>query len=134
LVSTWEKVGSYRKSNYDNAKAYIDELNERVFARRSNWRLPTLEELASLIERRYSEKSRLYIDPLFGDPAGDLIDRCWSADGPQPSAGGASIFEQAAWVVSFRHGMIMEARWRPGEYNPSPVYEFNYARAVSSPK
>ena len=61
----WQKSGSWKRINRKKADAYIHELNGKRFAGRSNWRLPTVEELASLIERSPSGHYWFYIDPMF---------------------------------------------------------------------
>ena len=127
----WEKVGSWRKKSRKSADDYIEDLNRNKFAGKTNWRLPTIEELASLIESKYSERDWLYIDPVFGDPGGDWLDSCWSADSLRPMWGA----DNAAWVVSFKHGSAMVALWAsPGFSVGSNVvkYESNYVRAVCS--
>jgi len=60
----WHQSGSEVYMKYDKAKQWIDELNRRGYAGYSDWRLPTLEEGASLIERS-KMNGDLYIDPKF---------------------------------------------------------------------
>ncbi|RLC09264.1 MAG: hypothetical protein DRI57_22435 [Deltaproteobacteria bacterium] len=78
-------------STKGNVQAYIDQLNQDQFTSYNDWRLPTLEELMSLLE---SERvNSHYIDPVF--------DRkqlsCWSAD--KRSSGGS-------WDISFDLGYV----------------------------
>ncbi|MCK6620702.1 MAG: DUF1566 domain-containing protein [Calditrichia bacterium] len=67
----------------------MKELNRQGFAGYSDWRLPTLEEAISLMERE--EKNGLYIDPLFDSRQW----RIWTADKESASR---------AWVVLFDLG------------------------------
>lgn len=84
----WQKLGSGESMNYESAKAYISDLNDQTFANYSNWRLPTIEELMSLLEPS-KNSNRFYIDPVFY--LGNSY--FWSSD-TCPS----SIF---AWYVNF---------------------------------
>ena len=122
----WQKRGSWRKKVMPDAKRYIEDLNWQKLGGHTNWRLPTVEELASLLECRYSNRDWLFIDPIFGDAGGDWIDTCWTADRESLSSG---------WVVNFRKGTIGKGRLIPssGGY-PSSRKEFNYIRAVCSMK
>ena len=127
----WEKVGSWRKQSRKRADDYIDDLNRQRFAGRSDWRLPTIEELASLIESQPTSREWLHINPVFGDPGGDWIDTCWSADTLQPFWGA----DEAAWVANFYQGSIVPAIWVTTTLSGfSPQNETNYVRAVSSKK
>jgi len=66
----WQQSGTEKHRPYNSryptytAKAYIDELNQKLFAGYNDWRLPTLEELASLLENN-KEKKNYYINSLF---------------------------------------------------------------------
>jgi Protein of unknown function (DUF1566) len=60
----WQQSGSSDKMSYGAAQAYIGELNRNKFAGFSNWRLPTIEELASLVDPT-QKNGALYVDPSF---------------------------------------------------------------------
>jgi len=103
---TWQKSGSSDWLKYEDAKAYVDGLNRDRFAGHTDWRLPTVDELASLLEPE-EKNGDLYIDPIF-----DKEQRwCWTSD--QRASGGA-------WLVRFYRGSV----YRDGLGN---VY---YVRAV----
>jgi serine/threonine-protein kinase len=80
---------------WENAQAYVKQLNRERYAGFSDWRLPTIEELASLLEPM-EKNGDLYIDPVF-------VPRqkwCWSADKV------ASAASRAAWYVDFHVGRV----------------------------
>ncbi len=46
----WQQSGSSGGMQWNDTENYIKQLNQEQFAGYSDWRLPTIEELASLIE------------------------------------------------------------------------------------
>jgi hypothetical protein len=64
------------KENLLEVKQYIEQLNKKGFAGHSDWRIPTLDEIASLIEARPGGKlnsgRESYLDPIF-----DVRPYCW---------------------------------------------------------
>ncbi len=89
------------------AREYVEKLNGEKYAGHSDWRLPTLEELTSLLEPE--EKDGLYIDPVF-----DRNQRyCWTSDRKDGWSG-------PAWLVSFNYGGV---NWSSLVFN-------NYVRCV----
>ena len=125
----WQKDGSsYRLLMYE-AKIYITRLNKNKFAGHSNWRLPTIEELVSLMEK--NKKNGVHIDLLFDNKQ----KRCWSNDGVELAINEGKI---AAWIVDFDSGSIKKAVWYKF-HGPAwqSWYEFmpdNYVRAVRTVK
>jgi hypothetical protein len=88
----WQKEGSSEGMTWANAKEYVNKLNSGQFGGYSDWRLPTIEELASLMKSIKAEGD-LYIDPIFSKKQ----TFCWSADTFGP---------EMAWYASFKTGMI----------------------------
>jgi hypothetical protein len=93
----WQKSGSSRAKSWKRARTYVKQLN-KGFAGYSDWRLPTIEELASLVERE-KVNGVLHIDPIFYNKQKS----CWSADkGPRVGSYNAP----QVWSVNFREGTL----------------------------
>ncbi len=90
----WHQSGSEKYMKYDKAKQWVDELNRRGYAGYSDWRLPTLEEGASLIERS-KMNGDLYIDQKFSSKQRWI----WTGDMLSDSSG-------RVWVVYFLIGFV----------------------------
>ncbi|PID57526.1 hypothetical protein CSB45_06775 [candidate division KSB3 bacterium] len=89
----WQRPVGLEEMNWMQSMQHIAHLNATNAGGFSDWRLPTLEELASLMETRKNE-SGLYLSSHFG--SAPLW--CWSAD--QSSEPGK------AWFISFHSGGI----------------------------
>jgi hypothetical protein len=91
----WEKSGSNDNMSYRQAQAYILGLNQMKFAGHNDWRLPTVDELTSLLEPDEQSKD-LYINPIFDDKQ----QWCWTSEQRVPDG---------AWYISFVNGYVS---WR----------------------
>jgi hypothetical protein len=96
----WQKGGSPSEMTFYDAGKYVEQLNSNLFSGYGNWRLPTMEELCSLLERD-PNKNEKFIDNLF-DPAQSV---CWSADENQQYSGtSVPLRVKAAFYVNFARG------------------------------
>lgn len=89
----WQSSGSSRLLAWEAAKRYVADLNREGFGGYSDWHLPTLEELASLLEPSRNSHGG-FISEYF-DPLQRL---CWSAD--------PAVRERHAWNVVFNGGFV----------------------------
>ncbi len=104
----WQRGGSPEPLSWLDAKAYVEQLNRLEYAGHTDWRLPTSEELASLIEVSW-KNGDLYVSTVF-----DNRQRaCWSADTRGP---------QRAWKAALHLGIVID----------EPMTYVNGVRAVRS--
>ncbi|MFQ5686277.1 MAG: DUF1566 domain-containing protein, partial [Candidatus Scalindua sp.] len=87
----WHQSGSSNSMNWDDAKRWVRDLNGWGYAGYHDWRLPTLEEAASLLEA--GKRSGLYIDSVFSNK------QEWSWTGDEYDS-------EDAWSVSFGLGGV----------------------------
>jgi hypothetical protein len=91
----WQKSGSEDRLNWLDAQQYIHQINHTKFAGYSDWRIPTLEELGSLITPSIhfslSKQCGYFIDRIFSDKEC----WCWSAD---------PFDSKHIWFISFLLG------------------------------
>jgi hypothetical protein len=85
----WHQSGSSNSMNWDKAKQWVRDLNSWGYAGYHDWRLPTLEEAASLLES--SNRNGLYIDSVFSNK------QEWNWTGDEYGS-------EDAWSVSFGLG------------------------------
>jgi len=71
----WEKVGSRYPLTWEHAHAHVARLNRHGFAGRTDWRLPTVDELTTLFTGR-TEPGEFCLESVF-DPRKA---RLWSSD------------------------------------------------------
>ena len=120
----WQRDGSADELSFYRAKKYVQELNEKSFGGFSDWRLPTIEELASLIKK--NDGKNTYMNSIFLETKS----RYWSID---ITDSGDDIRTEAAWVANFVSGNIVKAIWPIAQGNipwTQPLNEENYVRAV----
>lgn len=83
----WQQSGSENAMIFRRIpKNYLNKLNAERYSGYRDWRLPTLEEAASLLERKRNEH-RLHIDPVFDKQQITI----WTAD--KSTSGGAWFFK-----------------------------------------
>jgi len=87
----WHQGGSGNYLNLKNAKEWVWQLNSEGYAGYHDWRLPTLEEAASLLES--NKRNDLYIDPIFSNKQ----EWIWSGD---------EYGSEGAWLVCLSHGFV----------------------------
>ena len=73
----WQRSGSEQEINWNEAESYISTINQENYAGYSDWRLPKLKELESLLVSDIQKDNRLYINSVFDA----LQQTCWSDDG-----------------------------------------------------
>jgi len=91
----WQQSGTFDAITSARAKEYLDEVNREGYAGFSDWRLPTVEELVSLLEP-IGENEGLYIHPVFDKTQ----QACWSAD----TSSGTRL-----WRVDYQDGIVRES-------------------------
>lgn len=107
----WQKSGSDKTLTYEEAQAYIEELNREQFAGYTDWSLPTIPELMSLLEPE-KQVNDLYINLIF-----DTKQKwCWSSDQESLSS---------VWLIHFIAGVVTRHNIDPRNY-----VRRNYVRAV----
>lgn len=88
----WQKSGTRYPVNWHQAKAYIEKLNQEKYGSHFNWRLPTTEELITLLYKP-PEGTGYCIEPVFDTNQKWL----WSSD---------KCTFVSAWYVSLDLGFV----------------------------
>jgi hypothetical protein len=87
----WHQSGSDNWMLWEPTKEWIRKLNKGGYAGYHDWRLPTVEEAASLLEP--SKKKGYYIDPIFSNKQYSI----WMGD---------NVSKKNAWCVRFTSGDV----------------------------
>jgi len=124
----WQKSGSLERLDNRAANEYVKQLNSNHFAGYSDWRVPTIEELASLLAR--SRNNSVHMAPVFESHQTS----CWSADKCDV---GLEQDYYGYWIVNFKQGQILEAMFKKPSvtatwYPTGTKNETNYVKAVRS--
>lgn len=104
----WYNGKPAKALSYANAQKWLKEFNKEKYWGFSDWRLPTVEEAATLLEQQ-KNKSGLHMNDVFYK-----LNSIWTGD---------RLDSQACWVVLFSNGWIyppsdkskhhvMPVRWR----------------------
>ena len=92
----WHQSGSRNLMSLQKAEKWARSLNSRGYAGYDDWRLPTLEEAASLLESS-KKNGYSYIDPVFSK----MQEWIWTGDKLEDEDG-----SEAAWRVYFFYGSV----------------------------
>lgn len=97
----WHQWGSMKDIPWKNVESWIRNLNKRRYAGYNDWRLPSVEEAASLLEPNYNN-SYLYINPVFSKRQWYIWtgDKCVSTSTWQVSG------SDAMWHIDFGFGEV----------------------------
>ena len=92
----WMRQQNLVKMNLEKIKDWIGSLNRVEYGGISDWRLPTVEEAASLLEKNPDDE-KIFLDAIFGED----IKSIWTGD---------SFTESKSWIIDFRNGLIDYAK------------------------
>ena len=84
-----------------DAKKYIDQLNIERFAGHTDWRLPNVDQLASLLKK--DKINGVHLDPIFSNRQ----ITCWTVDEREVTR---QVYG-GGWIVNFKQGQIVTATY-----------------------
>ena len=90
----WYQSGSEKDMVWNEARQWVKDLNSRGYAGNSDWRLPTVEEAASLL------KSSKNADDLYNDTIFDVTQSSiWTGD-----KNDSASYLDGVWSIRFTGG------------------------------
>ncbi len=92
----WTRQQNLVKMSHDKSIQWIASLNNVEYGGSKNWRLPTVEEAASLLKKN-ADDGKTFLDAIFGKD----LKVIWTGDGFSGSE---------SWVVDFQNGMTNHAK------------------------
>ncbi len=92
----WARQGNPVRMNLKKSLDWIASLNNVAYGGDKNWRLPTIEEAAALLQKNPEGKNS-FLDAIFGEGLGMI----WTGDGFTGSE---------SWAVDFQNGLIDQAK------------------------
>lgn len=92
----WARQQNLVKMNLRKTQSWIESLNRVQYGGIKGWRLPTVEEAASLLERNAGGGIN-FLDAVFGEG----IKEIWTGD---------RFMESGSWTVDFQDGMVKSAK------------------------
>ncbi|PKN23783.1 MAG: hypothetical protein CVU64_23665 [Deltaproteobacteria bacterium HGW-Deltaproteobacteria-21] len=93
----WEKDGSASSLRHNEVAGYVTKLRSSKSRGHEDWRVPTLEELCSLLEPVSNAKGR-FMSSLFSEKTTE----CWTAD----VEGDDTMYGQKLHIVDFSKGTL----------------------------
>jgi hypothetical protein len=96
----WQKTEAPDYCPWHKAQPYVDQLNAGKFAGYSDWRLPTIEEIASLMSHG-KQNDGLYLSHVFTNKMW-----FWSCDPGSEGAGRQWTGSKFAWAINFDYGSV----------------------------
>jgi serine/threonine-protein kinase len=105
----WQQSGSRYPMMWDQAQRYIRMLSESGFGGRQNWRMPTINEILSLVNPMHDDD--FCMEPVFSPNQKWL----WSSD---------TRSKRAVWTVDAQMGFV----------NCSNIFDYNFVKGVYSVK
>ncbi len=105
----WQQSGSRYPMMWDQAQRYIQLLSESGFGGRQNWRMPTINEILSLVNPKNDDD--FCMEPVFSPDQKWL----WSSD---------TRSKRAVWTVDAQMGFV----------NCSDLFDYNFVKGVCSVK